>query len=143
MKNPSRLAVALLAWGLSAGPAAAEQVYEITIRHWAATNNQGEVEVTWSARINPATPTNRTSTSSAGVLCAGDSTVWRWSSGSNPVIKQLSSRLDKARGTAMLKAQGTLRGQKPAKFWAVMGITCGSPTSAESNLHQSTINIVR
>ena len=142
MNRLSGLLAAMVVLGLGAAPAAAEQVYEITINHWAATNNQGEVEVRWSAKVNP-TSTTRTSTSSAGVMCAGDSTIWKWSTGQNPSIKQLASKIDKASGTAMLKAQGAITGQKPAKFWAKMGVECGSPTTAESNLVQKTINIVR
>jgi hypothetical protein len=139
MKRLSGVLAAMVVIGLGAAPAAAEQVYEITINHWAATNNQGEVEIRWSAKVNP-TSTTRTSTSSGGVLCAGASTVWKWSTGQNPSIKQLASKADKASGTAMLKAQGTSTGQKPVKFSANMGVECGT---AESNVVQKTINVVR
>jgi hypothetical protein len=142
MRRRAGLGLALLALGLHAGAAnAAERVYEITINHWAATNNQGEVQITWKAKVS--TSGSRTSTSSAGVLCAGETNIWKWSTGSNPSIKQLASRTDQASGTAMLKAQGTITGQKPVKFWANMGLECGSSSNAESNVVQKTINIVR
>jgi len=126
--------LALVAFAVSAGATqAAEQVYELTINNWAATNPQGEVEITYRLRINPAAPPSRTSTASTGVVCVADPTIWKWASG-NPSVPQILNRQQTVRGTAMLKAQGTWTGRKPARFWAVMGVECGSMAARESNL---------
>ena len=140
MKIGTRAVMAAL--GLAAvmaapGAAAAEQVYELTINNWAASDN-GEMDVTWRIRLNPAG--TRTSTSVVGTICM-DGGSWEWKDAQQPrQIWYLKSKSDRVNGVARVRAVGSWTGARQARFWAVMGTQCGRASSAESNLVTRQLN---